>query len=500
MSSFKNNLPQSWVHTTLGEIYNVVGGGTPATQNPEYWNGDIPWITSADIEDVRQINIRKYVTEKGIDESATNKVPARTLLVATRVGLGKIAISNTPICFSQDLQGLVQNSVLIYPEYTLYLLSYELQILKFDARGTTISGITKKQLKDLGFPLPPFNEQKRIVAKIEELFTELDAGIASLHTAQAQLKTYRQSLLKHAFEGHLTAAWRTAHADQLEPAATLLQRIQAERQARYQAELQAWEKGGKDGKRKPSPPKDLPPLTDLDTLPQLPPTWTWVKVGNISDVGTGVTPLKSRTDFYTDGKIPWVTSGALNEMFVTEASDFVTETALRETNLRLYPKHSLLIALYGEGKTRGKCSELLIDATTNQAIAVIIQEGTSAKIRKYMKWFFQKNYGDIRLKSSGGVQPNLNLGIIMNTVFPMCSIQESEYLVELVEEKLSVVDQLEQIITTALQQAEALRQSILKKAFAGQLVPQDPHDEPAAQLLARIQAQQNIRKNEGQTQ
>lgn len=83
MSSFKNNLPQSWIHTTLGEIYNVVGGGTPATQNPEYWNGNIPWITSADIEDVRHVNIRKYVTEKGINESATNKVPARTLLVAT---------------------------------------------------------------------------------------------------------------------------------------------------------------------------------------------------------------------------------------------------------------------------------------------------------------------------------------------------------------------------------------------------------------------------------
>ena len=164
-----------------------------------------------------------------------------------------------------------------------------------------------------------------------------------------------------------------------------------------------------------------------------------------------------------NGNILWVTSGALNDNFVTEASDYVTDLALKETNLRIYPKHTLLIALYGEGKTRDKCSELLIEATTNQAIAAIVQEGMSEKLRKYMKWFFQKNYGDIRLKSSGGVQPNLNLSIIENTLFPMCSIEETNQVVDTIETKLSEADQLERTITTALQQAEALRQSILKK-------------------------------------
>ena len=154
----------------------------------------------------------------------------------------------------------------------------------------------------------------------------------------------------------------------------------------------------------------------------------------------------------------------------------------------MYPKHTLLVALYGEGKTRGKCSELLIEATTNQAIAAIVQEGLSEKIRKYLKWFFQKNYEDIRLKSSGGVQPNLNLSIIENTLFPMCSITEVDGIVDAIEAKWSEADQLDQTLTTALQQAEALRQSILKKAFSGQLVPQDPNDEPAAVLLDRIRA------------
>lgn len=161
---------------------------------------------------------------------------------------------------------------------------------------------------------------------------------------------------------------------------------------------------------------------------------------------------------------------------------------MRETKLRLYPKHTLLVALYGEGKTRGKCSELLIEATTNQAIAAILLEGIAGKLRPYVKWFFQKNYGDIRMKSSGGVQPNLNLGIVENTAVPICSLEEALQLVETLESRLSEVDQLDQILASALQQADALRQSILKKAFSGQLVPQDPQDEPASTLLARIKA------------
>ena len=102
------NLPDAWVQTTIGAIYNVIGGGTPSTAVDEYWNGDKPWITSADISGVREINFSRYVSAKGIKESACNEVPSGTLLVVTRVGLGKVAISDRPICFSQDLQGLTQ--------------------------------------------------------------------------------------------------------------------------------------------------------------------------------------------------------------------------------------------------------------------------------------------------------------------------------------------------------------------------------------------------------
>jgi type I restriction enzyme S subunit len=140
------------------------------------------------------------------------------------------------------------------------------------------------QIGDFEILLPPLPEQQRIVAKIEELFTELDAGIASLHTAQAQLKTYRQALLKHAFEGKLTADWRAENAEKLEPAAVLLQRIADERQSRYGVEVAEWEAGGKEAGnrgRKPRALKDAPPLSaaELADLPALPEGWAWGKLG-----------------------------------------------------------------------------------------------------------------------------------------------------------------------------------------------------------------------------
>ena len=145
-----------------------------------------------------------------------------------------------------------------YEDFLFLCLQPYLNAINAETSSVTVKHLSSRTVNEIPLPLPPLNEQKRIVAKIEELFTELDAGVSSLQLAQAQLKTYRQALLKHAFEGKLTAQWRAENADKLEDAQTLLQRIQAERQARYAAEVAAWEANGKEG-RKPRPLKDLPP-------------------------------------------------------------------------------------------------------------------------------------------------------------------------------------------------------------------------------------------------
>lgn len=488
-----NALPSSWCVATLADIARSCGGGTPSKSDPSYWvGGTVPWVSPKDMKVFDLRGSEDHVSEKAL--SRLSLIPANSILVVVRSGILSrilpVAINHLPVTVNQDMRAFVPAPE-INPRYIAWqLLANQREVLSKCAKdGTTVASIEASALASFPLALPPPAEQHRIVAKIEELFSELDKGVESLKTAREQIKVYRQALLKHAFEGKLTAEWRTANRDKLESADALQARIQRERQERHRQQLADWEAGGKSG-AKPKPPKPLPPLSaeELAALPELPEGWGWVKTGDLGSLGTGVTPLKSRSDFYNGGSIPWVTSGALNENFVVEGSGFVTELALKETNLRVYPKHTLLVALYGEGKTRGKCSELLIEATTNQAIAAIVLDETTNVIRSYVKWFFQKNYGDIRLKSSGGVQPNLNLGIIENTAVPICSLAEAQQVVEALESKLSEADQLDQTLAASLQQAEALRQSILKRAFSGKLVPQDPDDEPAADLLARIRA------------
>ncbi|MCT3922709.1 restriction endonuclease subunit S [Elizabethkingia anophelis] len=227
------------------------------------------------------------------------------------------------------------------------------------------------------------------------------------------------------------------------------------------------------------------------------------RIDEIGKVETGATPKRGENKYWQQGVIPWITSGALNHDFVFECNEYITNIALKETNCKLIRSGALLIAMYGEGKTRGKCSELKIDAATNQAIASISIFEEYLWSKKYVKLFLQKNYEDIRLLSSGGVQPNLNLSIIKSTIIPFPNQEIQHQIVKEIESRLSVCDAVEEQIKVSLDKAEALRQSILKKAFAGALLTQaeleacrkEPDYEPASMLLEKIKAEkQNGKK------
>ena len=214
-------------------------------------------------------------------------------------------------------------------------------------------------------------------------------------------------------------------------------------------------------------------------------SWPLVRVADVASVGSGATPKKGRDDYWVGGTIPWVTSGQLNAPFVIEPAALITEKALRETSVKLWPRHTLLVAMYGEGKTRGHCSELLIDATTNQACAAIVIHDEAVD-RSYLKLFFAVSYDANRRLASGGVQPNLSLGVIKNLEFPLPPIDEQRRIVAEVDQELSFVGALDDVVARSLTRSNHLRRLILNRAFCGELVPQDPRDEPASRLLTRI--------------
>lgn len=474
-----DELPINWEWVPLGDILsNIIGGGTPSKNNPSYWQGRIPWLTIKDMRSRRPIDSMDHISEAAVKESATNIIPADTVIIATRVGLGKVIRVPYDATINQDLKALIPKEGIdkSYLEYWIVSIASYLESI---GSGTTVKGVRLETLREIPFPLAPPNEQTRIVAEIEKQFSRLDEAVANLKRVKANLKRYKAAVLKAAVEGKLTEEWRRgaihrAHSpaernhqgvvnqgaincaptQPVETGAELLQRILEERRANWQ---------GRGKYKEPVAP-------DTARLAELPAGWLWISVEQIASVGTGATPLRSKSEYYQDGKVPWITSGALNEEFVHAAKECITDLAVQETNVKTFPVHTLVVAMYGEGKTRGKVSELLIAAATNQACAAIILEGESSQVRDFVKLFFLKNYEDIRRLSSGGVQPNLNLTHIKKTLLPLPPLDEQNQIVAEVELRLSIITEAETQLDANLRRSVRLRQSILKKAFTGNLI------------------------------
>lgn len=461
-------LPKGWEIKRLGDIAMSEKGKKPKNQfNEKTDKCCYPYI---DIEAFEKGIIKSYTD--GIKCVLCDENDFLMVWDGSRSGLVgkgvKGALGSTLVRISlPDVNNL----------YAYYFLLSKYKEINTRAKGSGTPHVDPDLLWNYAFPIPPTQKQQQaIVDKIESLFAEIDAGIACLKTAGQQLKQYRQALLKNAFNGELTKQWRLEHADSLPSEKELLAQIQTARQqhhdrqlADWQTTVKQWEQTGKQGK-KPSKPKAPTQAVKFEEgFADLPSGWGVIKINQVADIFTGATPLKSNPDYYNNGSIPWITSGSLNNEFVSTPDNFVTDLALKETNLKLLPKHTLLVAMYGEGKTRGKCSELLIEATTNQAIAGIVINEKLPINRNFLKFYMFKNYADIRRQSSGGVQPNLNLSLIGNIIFPFPCLAEQTQIVAVLESKLTACDQLAAELDKQLKQAELLKQAVLKAAFSGRL-------------------------------
>lgn len=210
-----------------------------------------------------------------------------------------------------------------------------------------------------------------------------------------------------------------------------------------------------------------------------------VCISSIASVGTGSTPLRSNAQFFANTGTPWITSSATSQAIIQQASEFVTPAAISAHRLKIYPKGTLLVAMYGEGKTRGQVAELGIDATINQACAAILVDNTKA-LTAFVKLALQANYLNMRELAEGGNQPNLNLSKVKEFEIPLPMLDVQTKIVRRVEAFLTLADRIEARATVARNQAQRLSPLVLAKAFRGELVPQDPGDEPASKLLQRV--------------
>ena len=483
-------LPQSWVWTTLGEI----------CLNPQYG-----WTTSAKNEGYLHLLRTTDITSGNIDWDSVpfcKKEPAdkeKYLLrdndiVISRAGsVGYSHLIKNPkgAVFASYL---IRFKPLIDEQYTSYFLkspSYWNSISE-KSLGIAVQNVNATKLKQISIPLSPLPEQRHIVTKIEELFARLDAGVGALTEAKAQLKRYRQSVLKSACEGRLVPTEAELERDEerdYEPADVLLVRIGKERREKWEAEKKR--KGKKSAKYKE------PAAPDVSGLPELPEGWVWTTFGQVFDVYIGATPSRKRPDYW-GGRIPWVSSGEVAFCRIRQTREMITELGLANTSTQVHPSGTVLLGMIGEGKTRGQAAILAIVACNNQNSAAI-RVSESGLPSEYIYNFLLVEYEHIRQIGSGNNQPALNKTRVQLIHFPLPPLLEQHRIVAEIERRLSVADEIEKTIDQSLKQAERLRQSILKRAFEGKLVPQDPNDEPASVLLERIKAEKAKRETEKKT-
>ena len=455
----KRPLPDSWTWTQLGQVCTVNGGY--AFKSRDYQEEGIPLLRISNINDKNVTFDEKtvYLSKSFASELSDFLLNSGDIVIAlSGATTGKYGVYNFPgqALLNQRVGRLKFDDLsTITSKYIFYYMEVIRKDILEEAYGAAQPNISTRKLAEFDVPLAPLPEQERIVAEIEKQFTRLDQAVASLRRLQSNLARYKASVLKAACDGRLVPQ---DPAD--EPADQLLERILAERRAQWQA--------ANPGKKYQEP---VGVEEDTAVLPDLPEGWVWTSIEQIMDVATGATPKRGNSKYWDNGTIPWITSGVVNELFVDEADEFISEQAIRETNTKVFPQGTLLVAMYGEGKTRGKVTEMRLNAATNQALAALLFTGISNDCKPYIKLFLEKNYEDIRRLSSGGVQPNLNLSIIRSTKFPLPPLAEQERIVAEVERRLSVVTATEQTITANLSRAERLRQSILHRAFTGQLVP-----------------------------
>jgi type I restriction enzyme S subunit len=280
-------LPIGWEWVKLNEVCETSSGGTPSRKNKKYFDGAIPWLKSGELNYNIIRDSEEKITKEAIENSSAKIFPKSTLLIALYgATVGRLGILGIDAATNQAISAIFANKFLFQKYLYWFLFSYREKLLK-NRIGGAQPNISQAILNDISLPFPPLPEQNQIVAKIEELFSELDNGIENLKKAREQLKTYRQAVLKYAFEGKLTKEWRSLHrraGNPPESAEKLLEQIKTEREKHYQKQLEDWEKvcelvraDGKKKPAKPKKPKELPPLTEkeLAELPELPEGWNW---------------------------------------------------------------------------------------------------------------------------------------------------------------------------------------------------------------------------------
>ena len=375
----------------LGEVCTIVSGSTPKTSVTSYWDGNIKWITPAELnEDTFYImDSVRHITDEGQEKTGLSYLPTGTVILSSRAPIGKTAIAGCEMCCNQGFKNLICSDA-IYNEYLYFFLKSKTDYLNSLGRGATFKEISKSIVESIKIPLPEVNQQKEIAEK----FKKLEQLIS--------LRKQQLAKLDELVKARFVEMFGVVHNSVLYP---------------------------------------------------------YVPVKSFTSVVSGGTPNRNVSEFWNNGSIRWVKTTELQNNVICNTDEKITQAGLDNSSAKIIPPNTVLIAMYGQGKTRGMTGYTSIECATNQACACILP--CEQFNQNYLWRYMILSYDKLRDMAKGGNQPNLNIGIIKN--FPVLKppIELQNDFAAFVER----VDQQKQTVQQSLEKLELMKKALLQEYF-----------------------------------
>ena len=479
-------LPKGWVLAEIREIGEVVTGKTPKKSNPDYYDDTYPFFKPADLNSGYYVKTAADgLSEKGINQSRL--LPEKSTLV-TCIGatIGKTGFIRVKGASNQQINAIMPHKNILSEFVYFYCISpqFQKEIIN-NYSSTTLPILNKSKFQNLPIVFPSFLEQGRIVSKLEELFTKLDAGIRSLQNIKIQLQLYRQAVLKHAFHGKLVDQDSNDKKviEVLEKVKTDKEKMEKDKIIRKQ--------------------KSLPPFAEHDVPFESPKGWIWVRLidlialeKNAMKRGPFGGSLKKEI-FVKNGYLVYEQRHAIHNDF-NYAKYFITPQKFQEMiNFKVEPG-DLIISC--SGVTLGKIAEIPTKAKKGIINQALLKINLNSKLVRndFFIYFFNSGIYQNQIfdKAKGSAIPNMvAVEQLKKTLIVIPPLEEQKRLVLELDYHFSLIRDLNKTVQNALIQSNQLRQSILKMAFKGKLVSQNSNDESAEKLLELIRKEKKHNNN-----
>ena len=414
-------IPKKWKVCKVKHIAKTYAGGTPSTVKAEYWNrGNIPWLPSGKLQNGDITKAEKFITEKGLNGSSTKWIKENTVLVAlTGATCANIGYLKFKACANQSVVAIDEfkdkaNSRFLY----FMFLMMRKQILTHQTGGAQ-AGINDGNVKNLYLLLPSLKEQTQIAAYLDYHTQLIDTLISKKETLIQKLKEQRQAIINEAVTKGLNP----------------------------------------DVKLKDS---------GIEWLSDIPEHWEVAKLKWLSNIYSGGTPSTNIESYWTNGTIPWLNSGTVNQKRITKASEYITDVALQNSSTKWVNKGSILMALAGQGKTKGMAAMLEFDATCNQSMAAIEVDDSKAYNEFILIWL-ESNYLNIRSMGGGEKLDGINLQILGNIYCPLPTLDEQKEIFKHVSNLTSKIEISSEELIKSIQKLKEYRQSLISEAVTGKI-------------------------------